>query len=360
MNNSKDEELDFNNFSILESKKCQLQKNLNDTNAELKNFKKEKEKLLELFQKHLDETESELQNQSITFSDQIEILEKKEAQNLEEILLISRQVENIFLSTKEKPKKLISIQTNEFEKYLKSKIHFTTKKPKITNQDEVYLKIDLIRKLEDKQKVLDLCLNFKEFEDLCIMVWTAEVLQVLGKEGHEELLEKIISSSDIGDNDGFELFAIGKAYELKNDLIHSLEFYEKSASLGNAYGLVNFGYAFSKGIGKIQNHNEAFKYYKMSADLGYFRGQHNIGYFYENGLGCVADEDKAEKYYTLAANQGYRDSQKNLCLFYEDRGELEKALKFGRMANAQGSNLFLDHIIDELTDQDISDPETTE
>jgi hypothetical protein len=340
----------------VETKKCQLQTNLTHTNNELKKFKEEKELLSKLFQKHLDQIELELQTQSTTLFNQIEILETKEAQNLEEILQISRQVEKIFL-TNEKPKNLISINPNDFENYLKSKIQFTNKKPKIPNQDEIYLKIDLIRKLEDKQKVLDLCLSFKNFEDLCVMVWTAEILQNLGKEGHEELLEKIISHAEHGDNDGFELFAIGKAFELKQDEINALKFYEKSASMENAFGLVNLGYAFSKGIGKPQNYNEAFKFYKKSADLGYFRGQHNVGYFYDKGLGCLKDDDQAEKYYILAANQGYRDSQKNLCFLYEDLGELESALKYGEMANAQGANVFLDHIRDEVIDN--SDSEST-
>jgi TPR repeat protein len=77
-------------------------------------------------------------------------------------------------------------------------------------------------------------------------------------------------SADLGDSEGMLNYgiALAKGYDGKINLREAMNYYKKSADLGDSGGMLGYGIALEKGYdGKI-NLREAMNYYKKSADLG--------------------------------------------------------------------------------------------
>jgi TPR repeat protein len=70
--------------------------------------------------------------------------------------------------------------------------------------------------------------------------------------------------------------------------------------------MYNVAHCYEEGLGTIKNLKEAINWYKKSAELGNCYAQNSLGYMFEEGLGVERDEAKAVEWYTLSADLGYR------------------------------------------------------
>ena len=92
--------------------------------------------------------------------------------------------------------------------------------------------------------------------------------------------------------------------------------YEKSANLGNHYGMNSLGncYHFGKGIGTSSERD--------------YNGMNNLGMRYEYGQGIEQNYEKALNWYKKSADLGNTDAMYNLIKYYENRGDEENVIKY--------------------------------
>gem|GEM_PF-285814 len=166
--------------------------------------------------------------------------------------------------------------------------------------------------------------------------------------------------------------------EDKQDQARAVEYFERSAGMGNTYAMTVLAYLFEDGIGVDKNEAKAFEWYIKAAEAGdetamrisadiYWSGQfvpknegkavqwyikaaglgeanamRSLGSLYANGLGGIAkDESKAVEWYRKAAEQGNTDAQVNLGFMYETGKGIAKdetkAVEWYRKAAEQGN-----------------------
>jgi TPR repeat protein len=110
----------------------------------------------------------------------------------------------------------------------------------------------------------------------------------------------------------------GKARELLKAMqsIHS-NATEENDFFSEDTGSFTKGLCYHLGLGRQQNHHNAFQYYQEAAGQGDARAQLNLGYCYRHGLGTAKNEGEAVRLYTLAAEQGCASAQNNLGICYQ-------------------------------------------
>jgi hypothetical protein len=101
-------------------------------------------------------------------------------------------------------------------------------------------------------------------------------------------------------------------YSVSRDGAKAVEWYTKSANLGNEYAMYNLGYIYMYGDGVAQDYAKAMEWYIKSANLGYSRAMNSIGYMYKNGQGVAQDYTKAMEWYMKAVNLGESGAMYNL------------------------------------------------
>lgn len=65
-----------------------------------------------------------------------------------------------------------------------------------------------------------------------------------------------------------QMYTIGSEYESKQDYIKAMEYYEKSAELGNITAMNQIGYMYGKGNGVEKDRVKSLEWYEKAADLG--------------------------------------------------------------------------------------------
>ncbi|GBB84167.1 hypothetical protein RclHR1_01080023 [Rhizophagus clarus] len=135
-------------------------------------------------------------------------------------------------------------------------------------------------------------------------------------------------SADLGNTFGMNNLGYCYARGICTDTDYQKAFalYQKAADLGNALGLNNLGYCYDNGIGTDIDYQKAFELYHRSADLGNVFGINNLGYCYNYGIGTDVDYQKAFELYQNAANLGYNLAQYNIALMYENGEGVVKSM----------------------------------
>ena len=120
----------------------------------------------------------------------------------------------------------------------------------------------------------------------------------------------------------------------------AVEWFKKSAELGDAVGQYRLGncYFFEKGV--TQDYTRAVEWYRKSAKQGCAQGQNNLGVCYEHGKGITQDYTKAVEWYRKSAEQGEPIAQGHLGIcYYFGKGVTKnygKAVEWYRKAAEQG------------------------
>ena len=113
---------------------------------------------------------------------------------------------------------------------------------------------------------------------------------------------------------------IGYLYEcgfgVEQDYAAAMEWYEKSADLGNSTAIYNIGYLYYYGFGVEQDYAVAMEWFKKSADLGYSDAMSHIGTLYDCGYGVEQDYEAAMEWYEKAADLGNSDAMSYIGVMY--------------------------------------------
>ncbi len=72
-------------------------------------------------------------------------------------------------------------------------------------------------------------------------------------------------------------------------LMAAIEWYRKSAALGNCYAQNSLGYIHEEGLGLQRDEHAAVFWYTLSANQGYPWAQCNLGFCLQNGMGIEKD-----------------------------------------------------------------------
>lgn len=91
----------------------------------------------------------------------------------------------------------------------------------------------------------------------------------------------------------------------RNDYSSAVEFFRKSAMLGNSNAQNYLGSCYYNGMGVAVEYSEAAEWHRKSAEQGNEVAQFNLGYCYEEGKGVEKNYDEAVKWYTMSAEKEY-------------------------------------------------------
>lgn len=105
------------------------------------------------------------------------------------------------------------------------------------------------------------------------------------------------------------MYNVAHSYEegigIEQNIEEALNWYLKSANMGNCYAQNSLGYMYEEGIGVEKDEDVAVQWYKLSADQGYPWAQCNLGFCLQNGVGVEKDEVAGAYWYQLAAMQDH-------------------------------------------------------
>ncbi|QUS38173.1 sel1 repeat family protein [Tardiphaga alba] len=110
------------------------------------------------------------------------------------------------------------------------------------------------------------------------------------------------------------------------------------AGKGDAEAQYHIGMMYNNGIGTAQDRKQALDWFEKSAAANHPLGAYKLGCYYDGqGEGIItSDADQALKYKLVAAEAGYALAQQDVANLYDRRGNSEQALRWWKMAGAQG------------------------
>ena len=110
------------------------------------------------------------------------------------------------------------------------------------------------------------------------------------------------------------------------------------ANKGDAEAQYHVGMMYNNGIGTAQDTRQAFQWFEKSASANDPLGAYKLGCYYGGqGAGVVAaNADEALKHKLIAANAGYSLAQHDVAVTYARQGNFEEAVKWLKLASAQG------------------------
>lgn len=103
-----------------------------------------------------------------------------------------------------------------------------------------------------------------------------------------------------------------KGITVSKDHPEALNWFRKSAQMGNASGQFNLGMMYANGYGTAKNYQEAARWFKLAADQGKANAQLNLGLMYLAGRGVEQNTQEGMRLLQLAADQGDKNAQANL------------------------------------------------
>ncbi len=128
------------------------------------------------------------------------------------------------------------------------------------------------------------------------------------------------------------------AYKKSNYAL-ALELLKPIAEEGNTTAQGLLGRMYLRGVGVLQDYQEAVKWHCLAAEQGDKYSQHSLGCSYYYGVGVTQDYQEAAKWYRLAAEQGHAVAQDSLGWMYDEgKGvapDYQEAAKWHRLASEQ-------------------------
>jgi len=103
--------------------------------------------------------------------------------------------------------------------------------------------------------------------------------------------------------------SMGQKYYNEKKYIKALEWFRKSAELGNARGQTILGKMYEKGEGITQDYSKAHYWYHQAAQRGDAEGQFKLAAMYYEGKGVKKNYIQAANWYRKSAAQGFGPAQ---------------------------------------------------
>jgi uncharacterized protein len=115
------------------------------------------------------------------------------------------------------------------------------------------------------------------------------------------------------------------------------------ANKGDPEAQYHVGMMYNNGIGTAQDPKQAFGWFQKSATANDPLGAFKLGCYYAGQFKGVVkiDEVAALKYKLVAAQAGYSLAQHEVAVYYARAGNFEEAVKWLKLASAQGLDLSL-------------------
>ena len=126
------------------------------------------------------------------------------------------------------------------------------------------------------------------------------------EQDYAKAVEWFTKSAELGNT--LAMNRIGVCYingnGVEKDYAKAVEWYTKSAELGNASAMLNLGNRYYYGEGVEKDYAKAVEWYTKSAELGNAIAMNNLGNRYYYGEGVEKDYAKAVEWYTKSAELG--------------------------------------------------------
>ena len=184
----------------------------------------------------------------------------------------------------------------------------------------------------------------KMIENLCAGL-SEQANSVSAASGNSSSSDDIHQDTAPAKDEAQELCDMGeKYYEGKDGVAQSyrkaLDYFKKSAALGNANAQCYMGIYYDKGLVVNQDYKEALTWFKKSAEQDYLDSKLWLGVCYYKGKGVAQDYKEAVKWFMEAAEQGSGWAQNQLAVCYRDgdgvKQDYAKAVEWYTKAAEQG------------------------
>lgn len=146
----------------------------------------------------------------------------------------------------------------------------------------------------------------------CYMTGTGT--QIDTKKAVEAFQNAALHNNPIAQAHMGDFFYFGQ-YGMPQNYQTAFEWYEKSASQGDAEAQFKLGCCYQEGLGTEKNEEKAVEFYFLSAQQGFVDAQFNLANCYLEGNGTEQSEKNAFDWYLRAAEQGHVASQFNVGLY---------------------------------------------
>ena len=121
--------------------------------------------------------------------------------------------------------------------------------------------------------------------------------------------------------------------------IAAAEWYRLAARQGETDAMYKLGLIFHAGEDLPRDFEEAAKWYRLAAEKGHDEAWYALGGMYRIGLiGETEDMQMAVSCWRKAGELGNMTAQIDLAEYYRDAGDMEEAVRWCRLAAAQGSD----------------------
>ena len=147
------------------------------------------------------------------------------------------------------------------------------------------------------------------------------------------------TGSELGSSKAANL--LGDIYQEQEQHDQAVQYYQKSADLGNLDGYCDMGYCYEHGLGVTLNSQKAYENYLYAAEHGSARGYMLLANCYVEGVYVEESDAKAQECYMKAAEMGVPKAMFYVGTIYEQGGkdvarDLKKAKEWYRKAAAAG------------------------
>lgn len=137
---------------------------------------------------------------------------------------------------------------------------------------------------------------------------------------------------------------VGRCHELgwgiRIDLSKAAHWYRMAAGRGSDWGMYNLATLLILGSGIEADRAQAFVLLQKAAALGHAKSMNLVGGFYEDGWEVERDLEAAIHWYQCAAEGGDFRGQFNIARMLADRGEIEAAMHWLRLAPQTATDAF--------------------
>lgn len=117
--------------------------------------------------------------------------------------------------------------------------------------------------------------------------------------------------------------------------------YRLAAEAGLDWGQYNYANLLATGRGVAEDRVQALAFYRLAAEQGHAKSMNLLGRYLEDGQYCPQDLDAAVAWYRRSAEGGDFRGQFSYAAVLADRGQIEEALGWLRLALAGGNLKFL-------------------
>jgi TPR repeat protein len=145
------------------------------------------------------------------------------------------------------------------------------------------------------------------------------------KRNYNTAVEFYNKSAELGNSDAMNQLAIyyKTGTRIEKDYNTMIELYNKAIELGNSRAMNELAICYEDGTGVQKNYNKMIELYKQSVKLCNIEAMNNLALCYKNGIGVKVDYNEAIELFNNAIQLGCNAAMRNLIKLKNNSGFIQ-------------------------------------